>query len=78
VNTNAEEPAKRHVHIEDTPTHLLDQQPLDRADLPALMVEHSRALHTITPNHWMKLGSFLAERVVGGLPHKEAVLKYPG
>jgi hypothetical protein len=39
VNTNAEKAAKGHVHIQDTPTDLLDQQPLDRANLSAQLVE---------------------------------------
>src|SRR5215213_9144028 len=33
MDAQAHKASKRHVHIENTPTHLLDQQPLDRANL---------------------------------------------
>jgi hypothetical protein len=54
VNTNAEEAAKRYVYVEDFATHLLDQQPLDRADLPAQLVEHCRAFDAVALDHRMK------------------------
>ena len=73
VNTDAEKAAKRHVHIQDTPTDFLDQQPLDGADLPALLIEHCRAFNAITLDDRMKWGCLVA-----CLPQKEAILQYPG
>src|SRR3954470_9180485 len=48
MDAQAQEASERHVHIEHTPTHLLNQQPLDRANLVVVPVEHSRPFDAIT------------------------------
>src|SRR3954470_3830306 len=48
MDAQAHNASERHVHIEHTPTHLLNQQPLDRANLVIVPVEHSRPFDAIT------------------------------
>src|SRR4051812_1442803 len=50
MDAQAHNASERHAHIEHTPTHLLNQQPLDRANLVIVTVEHSRPFDAITLN----------------------------
>ena len=47
VDPKSQEAAERHIDVDYTPAHLLDQEPLDGADPMPLEVEHRRALDTV-------------------------------
>jgi hypothetical protein len=53
MNANAEKAPEGHINIQDTTTHLLNQQPLDGANPVASLIIDMRPFNTVALDHRM-------------------------